>query len=480
MKMKISAFKGMRFFNRPGFSKIAIIIVIVVIAYMDNNFGFWKDQNRVIISDVYSYYAYLPVTFIYHDIDLEKLENGFYYGDQLITWPKQTPIGKKIIITSMGMSYLYFPFFIVAHWLSPALGYPASGYSPPYRFALILSSFVYLIIGLIFLRKLMLKYFSENITGVILLILPLATNMLWYTVVESPMSHVYNFALISVFLYLTDRWHEDKTMLQTVFLGLISGLVALIRPTNILILLVFVFWDVKTWKEFTGRIVLFFNKWKHIVVMMIAFFLVWIPQLLYWKMQAGQYFYFSYPDDQGFFFGNPQILGTLFSWRKGWLLYTPVMIFAFLGLPVLWKSYRKFFFPVVIFMAVNIYVLSSWWDWWFGGGFGLRAYIDMYGLMALPMAAFLTWTIHRKRVVKYALITVFVLVTLRSTFHFAQYHYGAIHWVAMTKEAYLDSFWRIRPSENFKNLIREPDYDLARKGIYKYADEKENNKSEKE
>jgi hypothetical protein len=42
--------------------------------------------------------------------------------------------------------------------------------------------------------------------------------------------------------------------------------------------------------------------------------------------------------------------------------------------------------------------------------------------------------------------------------------------MAMTKEAYLDSFWRIRPSEKFNELIREPDYQLARKGIYRYAE----------
>ena len=460
-------------FEKWSFSKIAIILVILIVADMDNNGGFWEDDTRVIIGDVYSFYAYLPVTFIYHDITLEKIED-FSYGDQFITWPKTTPIGKKVIITSMGLSYLYFPFFIVAHWLAPALGYPATGYSPPYRLALVLSSFVFLIIGLIFLRKLLLKYFSETVTGILLLILPLATNMLWYVVVESPMSHVYDFALISLFLYFTDRWHAENKWRYTIYLGLLSGLIALIRPTNILILLVFLLWDVKTWKEFTDRILFFLKNREHVFVMMAAFILVWVPQLIYWKIQAGQFFYFSYPDDQGFFFNNPQIIGSLFSWRKGWLLYTPVMIFAFAGMPLLWSKYRKFFFPVVIYTAVNIYVLSSWWDWWFGGGFGLRAYIDMYGLMALPMGAFITWMLNLKKAIpKYTVIVLFVLITLRSTFHYVQYYYGAIHWVAMTKEAYMDSFWRIRPSERFNKLIRYPDYDLARKGIYKYEDEKD-------
>lgn len=463
----------MKVFTKFGFSKIALVLVIIIVGSIDNNLGLWKDDGRVIAHDVNSYYSYLPVTFIYNDLALEKLENGSYYGDQFILWPKESPIGKKVITASTGMSFFYFPFFIVAHWYAQIFDYPATGYSLPYRFALMLSSFVYLIIGLFFLRKLLVKYYSEFVAGVVILVLPLATNMLWYTVVESPMTHVYSFALISVFLYLTDIWHENNTYVRTLLVGLLAGLIALIRPTNILVLLIFLLWDVKTIKEFGARILLFLHNWKKVLIMILAFILVWVPQFIYWKIQAGQFFYFSYPDDQGFFFGNPQILNSLFSWRKGWLLYTPVMIFAIAGVPLLWKNYRKFFFPVLIFMLVNIYVLSSWWDWWFGGGFGIRAYIDMYGVMALPMAAFISWGLRRKAVLKYVLIVVFLLVTTRSVFHHFQYHYGAVHWMAMTKDAYIDSFWRIRPSDKFQELIREPDYDAARKGIYKYVDESE-------
>jgi len=464
----------MNVLKKIGFSKIALVVVIIVVGYIDNNLGLWKGEGRVIVHDVYYYYSYLPVTFIYHDLALEKIENGAFYNEQYVLWPKETPIGKKVISASTGLAYLYFPFFIVGHWYAQIFDYAVTGYSLPYRFALMLSSFVYLVIGLVFLRKLLVKYFSELVTGIVILVLPLTTNMLWYLVVESPMSHVYNFALISVFLYLTDVWYEKSTVKRTLMLGLLTGLIALIRPTNILVLLVFLLWDVKTLKEFGARILFFLGSWKKVLTMIAAFILVWMPQFIYWKIQAGQFLYFSYPDDQGFFFGNPQIINILFSWRKGWFIYTPVMIFAMAGLPILWKSYRKFIIPVLLFLMVNVYVLSSWWDWWFGGGFGLRAFIDMYGVMALPMAAFITWGLSRKTVLKYVLIILFVLITVRSTFHHIQYHYGAIHWVAMSKEAYFDSFWRIRPSDKFNDLLREPDYDLARKGIYKHVDESEN------
>jgi hypothetical protein len=456
---------------RLGYSKIAIIIVLIIVIRVDYHLALWKRTTNVIAQDVYAYYAYLPSIFIYNDLTLDYLHGGTSIGDQFITWSKTTPEGKKVITASMGMSYLYFPFFLVAHVYAHLTDNPVTGYSPPYRFAIVFANVFFLAIGLYYLKRLLSKYFTDFVTGIVIIILPLTTNMLWYIVVESGMTHVFSFSLIAVFVYLLDCWYEKTTFKRTFLLGLLAGLIALIRPTNILILVLFFFWNVKTWKNLVERVMFFLKKWNHVLLMILSFFIFWIPQFMYWKMQTGQYLYYSYPDDQGFFFGNPQIWNNLFSWRKGWLLYTPVMIFALAGIPLLWKQNRKFFIPIVIFVAVFIYVTASWWDWWYGGGFGIRAYIDIYGILGIPMAALLTWAFARKFYYKLAILTLFFLITARSTFHYFQYHYGACHWSSMTREAFFDSFWRVTPSDKFKDLIRDPDYNLARKGIYKYADE---------
>jgi hypothetical protein len=35
----------------------------------------------------------------------------------------------------------------------------------------------------------------------------------------------------------------------------------------------------------------------------------------------------------------------------------------------------------------------------------------------------------------------------------------------MTREAYFDSFGRVRPSERFNQMLEEPDYERAREGF---------------
>ena len=56
------------------------------------------------------------------------------------------------------------------------------------------------------------------------------------------MSHVYSFALFAVFILLTQKWYKNPSVKNSVLVGLLSGLISLIRPTNIIIVLIFVFY----------------------------------------------------------------------------------------------------------------------------------------------------------------------------------------------------------------------------------------------
>jgi len=80
--------------RKSGLSKIAVALVILFVIAVDNNLGLWKDDGRVIVNDVYAYYAYLPSVFIHKDITLDYL-NYSHVGDQFVIWPKLTPDGKR-------------------------------------------------------------------------------------------------------------------------------------------------------------------------------------------------------------------------------------------------------------------------------------------------------------------------------------------------------------------------------------------------
>lgn len=112
----------------------------------------WKDERRVIEWDAISYYAYLPAAFIYNDLSLSFADN--YRGPhKFIVWPDKGPEGRYVIKTSMGLSMLWSPFFLTGHAAAILTGADAGGYSPPYKFFLLVSALSFLATGLVYLRK---------------------------------------------------------------------------------------------------------------------------------------------------------------------------------------------------------------------------------------------------------------------------------------------------------------------------------------
>ncbi len=452
--------------RKSRLSLIACWLIIFLVVGANLKYRHWENRYKIIYVDVLHYYAYLPATFIHHDLSLEFIRtNNSYYSQYF--WPRVLPDKKLIIMTTMGMSYMYAPFFLAVHYPLKWLGEPALGYSPPYKMALIASSIFWFALGLFFLRKLLLKYFSDFTTSLTLIITALATNLFYYVTDEPAMSHAYGFALFAMFIYFTDRWFEKPKFGYSLALGVLAGVIALIRPSNAVIVLILLLWGVDSFQSLGKRLGLFLRQYRMALVMVAAAILVWVPQVLYWKYASGHYFVFTYGEKGKFFFNNPQFFRVLLGFRKGWLIYTPVMIFSIIGLIPLWKKHRNLFWPVVIFAAVNLWIVSSWWLWWYGGSYGMRALIESYAVMALPLAAFIAWVTENRSILVKAAVAVLALVFVtHNFFQITQYHTGAIDAIKMTREAYFASFLKRNPNTRQQRLLVYPDYKAAEYGRY--------------
>lgn len=455
----------MKIYKNP-LSLLSILLVILVTSTIIISNKDWNSPKRILYSDALSYYAYLPATNIYHDLYFSFVESDSEFAKTRY-WVFQSDKGRNVLLTSMGMSFMYYPFFIVADFIAPLLNFEADGFSIPYKIALIFSSLFYLILGLIFLRKLLLKFFNDYAVAVVIIVIGIGTNLLNYTTSEATMSHAYNFSLITIFLFLVDRWHTNFSYRYSIFIGILAGIISLVRPSNTLVLLLLIFWDIRSIKDIQTKIILFLKKWKHVLIMAGLFILVWIPQFIYWHVMTGSIFYNSYsPSGSSFYFENPQILNQLFSYRKGWFIYTPLMIFAIIGIPLLFKYLKKASIAITLYIAAMIYLLSSWWSWWFGGGFGIRSYIDFYGVLAIPMATVFDWLLNRKWVIRNLALLVITLFIGLNCFQYWQYKIGFIHYDSMTKQAYWEIFLKTKVPQHYNLMLFSPDYELARQGKY--------------
>ncbi len=452
---------------RSLYSFIAILLLISSLVMSVFNVKFWKHEGQVIKWDVLEYYGYLPSFFIHKDLSLQFTDQpGQDWGKKF--WTLTAPNGNKVFKMSMGMSIMYAPFFGMAHLYAKSTGEIADGFSPPYKFALMMSSLVYLFLGLLVLRKLLQLFFNDIITAITLIAIVAGTNLWYYASFEAPMSHAYSFSLIAIFIWLVIQFYSKPTFLKSISLGLTFGLISLIRPSNAIIGLVFILYNVTSFQQLKDRVGFLLTCYREVLLIGLFSFFVWLPQFFYWHMQTGNWLYFSYSENGAFFFLNPHITNGLFSYRKGWFLYTPLMLIAVMAIPLTWKYARSLSLPLLVFVPMNVWIIFSWWCWWYGGCYGQRAFIDSFALMAFPLASMLKWLTIQVPTKKYLGYTVISLCFFLGIFHTAKYYYGSIHWDSMTREAYWDSFTRLRPGPEFQKLLKEPGYEKALKGEEEY------------
>jgi len=420
--------------------------------------------------DVISYYAYLPATFIYKDITLNFIEkNPRYFGMKF--WPETSPNGGRVIKTSMGVSILYAPFFFLGHLYAGITDEPQDGFSVPYQVFLQIGTLLYVLLGFIFLRKLLLKYFSDKITFLTLFSVFFGTNLLFYTTGAALMAHAYLFSVSCIFLFAVDKWYIKPDTKTSVLMGLTGGMLALMKPTMLVCVLIPLLWGITNLKSLKEKIKFIeSNKWK-LFLTIFFFILPGIPQLLYWKYITGNWFYFSYTGEQ-FFFDSPHILWGWFSYRNGWLLYTPIMVFALAGFFFMKEKIKHMTFPILLLFALYAYIIHSWWCWWHGG-YGLRAYIELYGTLALPMATFYDFLLKKKNVVRISvLIATFLLIAL-NLFQTWQFEKGILHYAWMTKKSYWLGFLKTNVGGAYWQCLKETDCERIVRGLPE-LDEKEN------
>jgi hypothetical protein len=444
-----------KLFNRNPLSALACLIV-----------GLWlalnpilKPQHNAISWDVFGYYLYLPSHFLYNDPGFEHMEwmekiNSTYENTTSFYQLVPGPDGKQLIKYSSGMAILYAPGFFIAHQLAPSLGYPADGFSKPYQHALVFTHLLVVFLGFIFLRKVLLHLYSDTISALVLILIAFGTN--YILIGESPgMTHGPAFTLLALLLWQTIRWHQTPSIKLAASIGALIGFSALVRPSNLLFALIPLLWNVEGWSSFKTKIThVWNNQRKHLVVACLLAFIAGLPQLLYWKSMTGHWLYYSYDNPgEGLDFLTPYTLQVLFSFRKGWFLYTPLMLLAVVGFIALRKQYPKIFPAVFLFFILNLYVVSSWTCWWYAASFSQRALMDSYPLMAIPLAALLSNSFASNNWKKGLMIAAVAGCFMLNVFQAWQFDKGIIHPSRMTKKAWMAILGKTEPLADFEKLL---------------------------
>lgn len=444
------------YFSKPRLSLLIVFMLGILIVVL----RFLYPPVNVLSWDVFGYYLYLPAKFIYHDLGLTNQDwvNALiqkYNSTGTLYQAYIGPTGQWVMKYPMGMAIFYFPFFLIAHLSAQMLGFPADGLSLPYQYGIASGMIIYTFAGLYFLRKVLLLFFNDRTTSFVLLVVVLTTNFINHSTTANLLSHNVLFFLVGGFVWLTIKWHKNPKIVFIILLALTTGLITLVRPNEIVVMLFFLIYGVKDKKTLKRKFNLFLDKKIQILVGITMFLLVIFPQLYYWKIYTGSYLFYSYPNaGEGFDLLNPHTLKFFLSFRKGWLIYTPVIIFFFAGLIILYKKRKEIFYATVVYLVISIYLISSWTCWWYAGGcYSQRAIVPLYVILAIPFGYFVNHILQKNTVIKLMFIVVISMFTLLNLFQFWQFHSDILKHDGVTRNYYLSIFGRTEIPENAEGFL---------------------------
>ncbi|MGB0391769.1 MAG: glycosyltransferase family 39 protein [Salibacteraceae bacterium] len=443
--------------KKSWFSLFAV--VIIALSVVSARFYYSPYGNgygmKVTTSDALGYYMYLPGIFIYKDVTQlkwhEEIENKYHVTGAPTPYQfLKEENGNYVFNYLGGVAILQLPFFLVAHQIALNSHYLADGFSPPYQWALVMALAFYCILGIAILRLVLLRYFSDQITGITLLLVVFATNVIQYTSADSAQCHIYLLPLISIVLYASMRWHEEPKMKWAALAGWAIGLATMARPTEAILIFIPIFWGTQT-KEMAAQKWAIVKKYrKHAYLAAIMGFIGVLPQLIYWKYSYGSWIY-----DPGskWTFLLPWFR-VLIGFEKGWFIYTPITIFFIVGMFYIKNfPFRK---AVLWFGLCNIYIIISHFDWRYGGSYSTRALSQATVVYALPFAAFLTQAFQTKW--KWVLSVVLVYLTALNLFQVYQYNIGVLHFDHMNARYYASIYWDEDPSALKASLMDTDEY----------------------
>ncbi len=420
----------------------------LLVLFLILNGGFFSPlRTQFVDGDGSGHYAYLPAIFIHHTVDftpVQKAEKSRKSADYVgHNYHRQG----EVLINKFpaGTAFLIAPFYVIAYVVSKIAGLPTDGYNIVFQWAVGIAGVFWLSLGLWFLiRLLKLNKIRQKraiwftISGF------LATNLFFYVFINPSFSHVYSFFAITAFFYFITRLFKLKRNqspdADLFWSACFFGLVLLIRPANALAILAVPFLAggfMPFWKKLS-----YIFSFKRLAWALALFLLALSPQLLINYLQTGSFMVDGY-QNEGFFFAHPHLLDFLFSYQKGWMVYTPFMLLLIPGLILMYLRSRARFFPLILFLFVLVYVFSSWWNWFYGDSFGMRPMVDYYGLFMLVIAGAILKIkrVRLKRLV-YAFVGFTIFLNLFQTY---QYATGILHPDSMTKQAYWYVFLKSDP-----------------------------------
>lgn len=431
-----------------------LLLICIATLYLAGNFLLNRWTFDLYYGDPNGYYLHLVSLFVNQDVgDYDKTITSLKEVNPASADPREdkygirlTDKGRRYIKYTLGVPLMETPFFLLAHaYAGLSQKYADDGWSRPYLLAISLSVIVYVLLGFYLLMLVLERYFSPNVVGLVILSIALATNLFFHATYTT-MAHGFLFFDYCLLIYLSERFYRKPAWKLALAVGATVGLVTLTRVPEVISVFIPLLWGVINWTALKERIRFFLSNFNYLLWASAGFLIVFSIQLIYWYYVSGHLVFNPY-EGEGFNFLKPRIYKAWFDFANGWLIYTPIMGLAIIGLFAMRKYQSGLLLPVLAFLIPHIWIHYSYYAWTYFPGLGQRPMVETYPILAFGLAAFFAFCMEKRWRV-WLLMPVLLFFTVLNLFQTWQMKEGVI-WTERGNPAfYWETFGRLKPSLN--------------------------------
>jgi hypothetical protein len=343
-------------------------------------------------SDAFYYYAYLRSITFDGDVSLANDYRLLGLGDKPHLFAP-TATGYAHSAWTVGPAIVWSPFFASGHLAATRLAargtqVATDGSSYPYRQSIVIAGLVYALLGWWLTLRLCEQWFATRLAATAVGLMAGGSFMLWYTLVEPTMTHAPSMAAVAGFLLHWSTTRERRSYTGWVVLGLLAGLMALLRWQNALFVLVPACDSaVRLWRAArAGERARVREVLAGGALFTLVATLAFLPQMLAWKAIYGSYLAIS-PVGPRIRLTEPQLVLTLFSSRNGLVAMSPILYVSLLGLIPFARRHAAIGLPLVLATGAMVWFNASIQDWWGSDGYGGRRFDGVVPIAAIGLAA---------------------------------------------------------------------------------------------
>ncbi len=324
----------------------------------------------VIENDGIGYFSYLHTLVIDHNLDFTneyqavRTEHVGYYP---LLIQSRTSTGMLADYFPVGAAMVSLPVYLITLATHPG-GAPQFG--PPFSVTLTLVSLLVGLLALVFTYRLASAVVAPRSALIGVAGAATATPFIYYLVYEPSYSHTFSACAVGAFLYMW-WWGRDRRSAAGWFaLGLLGGLMGLIRYQDGPLLLIGLLDKPR--------------RWWHLLPFLAGVLVAFAPQLPIDQVLFGSLLP-ARPAGQDLQFFPGHYVDVLFSSFHGLFSWSPILLLAVAGFALVPDRRLQLAFAYAFLLELALGGAAP--DWFGGFAFGMRRFVSLTPFFAIGLAA---------------------------------------------------------------------------------------------